>query len=964
MNRHRLPPRPRATPEKLGEVFLSPHNGTTPGTAIQADDPRITAVGAVPVPTSRTIFTTFPLLANGAASANLSADITLSVSAAPFTATRVLFAGASGEITHDAGLTYASATDALTVVGRATIGTATDAAAGGDFVAGFVGASRLFFDQSEQRLSLYDSSGNEDLKLNVAGNSWYNGSGNFGFGTVTPDQAVEIVDGGGVQLRLTENRSLNYRCDFRVSGGGNLLITPWSGVINMTTSSSTGGGPIEILMYNDDPSGGNTQLNLGVGTVGDPKVIFDIDSGTTRWSIGAANSDSAKFKISQDDDLGTNDRLTMTTLGYTTLTPGVSSSGTAHGLQVTGAINTGGTNGLFKILGAASTGQTASTEIKLLDIDLSAIVTWATGALTNERAVSFSAPTLAFAGASTVTNAATVYIDRAPQAGTNATITNAYALWVDAGAVRFDGNVLLNTFTAGSVLFAGASGLISQDNAAFFFNDTENALTVGSARLFTRGSQNLFLGQTSGNFTQTGTDNTGVGFEALTSLTDGNFNTALGVSALRNNTGGLENTALGLEAMLNNSTGNYGTCVGFQSMRANTTGGDNVAIGLQSLNKNTTGSRNTALGFQSVFENTTADENLGVGYQALHKNTTGTPNLAVGYTALFNVTTGTHNVGIGYRAGDAITDGFQNVVIGTDAGGALTSARDSVAVGYLALDAASTAGFCVAIGSGALGGVTTGSGENIGIGLNAGDTITTGSTCVFLGSDADATSATLTNAIAIGAGATVGTSNTVVLGNSSVTTTILRANVGIGTTGPDRPLDVLSTAGPQVRLTYTDGSVYGDLETDSAGRLVLSTTSSTTALRLTSGRLDIANVGTDAKISFERTGGETRQIIHDTGAWYIYNAADGRFDVTISNAGLTSFALGVKVGTDLEIDGALNHDGSTVGFFGATPTTQQTYTITNVTTDRAYDANSTSLDEIADTLGTLIADLRLLGLVL
>lgn len=39
------------------------------------------------------------------------------------------------------------------------------------------------------------------------------------------------------------------------------------------------------------------------------------------------------------------------------------------------------------------------------------------------------------------------------------------------------------------------------------------------------------------------------------------------------------------------------------------------------------------------------------------------------------------------------------------------------------------------------------------------------------------------------------------------------------------------------------------------------------------------------------------------------------------------------------------------------------YTITNVTTDRSYDANSTTLDEIADTLGTLIADLQVTGLI-
>jgi hypothetical protein len=39
------------------------------------------------------------------------------------------------------------------------------------------------------------------------------------------------------------------------------------------------------------------------------------------------------------------------------------------------------------------------------------------------------------------------------------------------------------------------------------------------------------------------------------------------------------------------------------------------------------------------------------------------------------------------------------------------------------------------------------------------------------------------------------------------------------------------------------------------------------------------------------------------------------------------------------------------------------YTPTNVTTDRSFDANSTTLDEIADVLGTLIADLKLTGLL-
>lgn len=40
-----------------------------------------------------------------------------------------------------------------------------------------------------------------------------------------------------------------------------------------------------------------------------------------------------------------------------------------------------------------------------------------------------------------------------------------------------------------------------------------------------------------------------------------------------------------------------------------------------------------------------------------------------------------------------------------------------------------------------------------------------------------------------------------------------------------------------------------------------------------------------------------------------------------------------------------------------------TYTPSNVTTDRTYDADATSTAELADVLGTLIADLQTLGIV-
>ena len=56
--------------------------------------------------------------------------------------------------------------------------------------------------------------------------------------------------------------------------------------------------------------------------------------------------------------------------------------------------------------------------------------------------------------------------------------------------------------------------------------------------------------------------------------------------------------------------------------------------------------------------------------------------------------------------------------------------------------------------------------------------------------------------------------------------------------------------------------------------------------------------------------------------------------------------------------------GAAIGFFNHTPAVQSAaYTVINALTDRAYDADSTTLDELADVVGTLVADLQSIGLV-
>lgn len=57
---------------------------------------------------------------------------------------------------------------------------------------------------------------------------------------------------------------------------------------------------------------------------------------------------------------------------------------------------------------------------------------------------------------------------------------------------------------------------------------------------------------------------------------------------------------------------------------------------------------------------------------------------------------------------------------------------------------------------------------------------------------------------------------------------------------------------------------------------------------------------------------------------------------------------------------AINESGESTRLSFPAP---QTYTESNVTTDRALNANSTSIDELADVVGTLIGDLRARGIV-
>jgi hypothetical protein len=152
-------------------------------------------------------------------------------------------------------------------------------------------------------------------------------------------------------------------------------------------------------------------------------------------------------------------------------------------------------------------------------------------------------------------------------------------------------------------------------------------------------------------------------------------------------------------------------------------------------------------------------DNLAIGRSALNNTTTnGWPNIGLGSFSLNQTTDGKNNIGLGLNALYANTTGSANIGIGSEAARNAATSSNITAVGMEALKYESGAGN-TALGSFA--------------GKPGNSTVyaaTTNST--FLGyntSTGKTSDVTITNATAIGYGATVTASNLIQLGNSSVT---------------------------------------------------------------------------------------------------------------------------------------------------------------------------------------------------
>ena len=198
------------------------------------------------------------------------------------------------------------------------------------------------------------------------------------------------------------------------------------------------------------------------------------------------------------------------------------------------------------------------------------------------------------------------------------------------------------------------------------------------------------------------------------------------------------------------------TFFGYQAGESITTGSDNAFFGYQAGGDSTTVSQSVCVGSLCAASGQLS-ASVAIGYDALRSVTSNSPySVAIGHQAMRNRANGSRSIGIG-RAAATDNDGSYNIFLGDQAGRYIT------------------------------GGSTKNESSDYG---------------VYIGADAKASISDAQNEIAIGYDVTGSGSNTVIIGNDSITDTFLRGNVNISETGN---LNFTGAAG-LILPVYTDAT--------------------------------------------------------------------------------------------------------------------------------------------------------------
>jgi hypothetical protein len=237
----------------------------------------------------------------------------------------------------------------------------------------------------------------------------------------------------------------------------------------------------------------------------------------------------------------------------------------------------------------------------------------------------------------------------------------------------------ITSATAGSVLFAGAAGVLTQDNTNFFWDDALNDLHIGGTyyiktfkglyQVPNASGDNWFEGD-AGNLTLTGYQNFGTGGGCLSRVTTGYGNTGVGATALQYLTTGHGNFAFGTGAANALTVGNDNVVVGPLSLTNGSFVNSNVALGSACMRGLGSGGAaafgNIGIGLNALSNLDSGNGNVGIGWECATNSSGSTAqNTFVGNQVFSNASgTSTYNTMVGAGAGFFIANGNGNTILG------------------------------------------------------------------------------------------------------------------------------------------------------------------------------------------------------------------------------------------------------------------------------------------------------------
>lgn len=350
------------------------------------------------------------------------------------------------------------------------------------FTNGIVSPSWKPASDSTTALQMQNASGTSLFTIDTTNNR-------FGFNSPTPSGEFEVIapNTGAITImtnntnntnktgRLvipnydTSQRSLLVFGGSTTSAGNTLFFGGSSSVFNAATlivfytgiDNNTATGTEKMRITNTGLVGVNTTPTNTFQVGGSATGVGTVATNGTTTLTGTNTVFANMFKAGDTITVsGETARTILTIASDTSLTVDTAFSTTASGLSYTktavnafavrsnGNVGIGTTAPASKLVINGNSSKaawgTAGIGIQLVAATYTDVSTAASGTVANTVINSIGLPTLAaFNTSVTATNVANWYINNAPAAGTNVTITNSYALWVDDGNVRFDGNLLI-----------------------------------------------------------------------------------------------------------------------------------------------------------------------------------------------------------------------------------------------------------------------------------------------------------------------------------------------------------------------------------------------------------------------------------------------------------------------------------------------------------------------------------------